>query len=62
MATDKVVKKLEALPDELIEQIPMDQLEKSEPSKLNKCKPGRACEEEDYFEMITTCKLCGKLF
>lgn len=28
----------------------------------NGCVPGEACDVEDYFEMITTCKLCGKLF
>lgn len=58
----KVETKLQQLPDEVIEKIPMDQLEQFETSGMNQCKPGRACEEEDYFEMITTCALCGKLF
>lgn len=62
MASKKLAKKLQDLPDEVIERIPMDSLEQAETSKMNKCVPGRACEEEDYFEMITTCRLCGKLF
>ena len=64
MATkvDKIVNKLQELPDEVIERIPLDTLEQSETSKMNRCVPGRACQEEDYFEMITVCALCGKLF
>lgn len=27
----------------------------------NGCVPGEVCEALDFFEMITQCKLCGKL-
>lgn len=60
--TKTVGKKLQELPDEVIERIPMDMIEQVEPSAMNGCVPGRACQEEDYFEMITVCAICGKLF
>lgn len=57
-----LINKLQDLPDEVIERIPMDMIEQVEPSAMNGCVPGRACQEEDYFEMITVCAICGKLF
>ena len=30
-------------------------------SKMNECVPGTLCEVGDYFEMISVCKICGRL-
>jgi hypothetical protein len=30
--------------------------------KVKKCNPGEACQPGDFFEMITTCEICSKLF
>ncbi len=48
--------------DELIETT--DSIENIEVfAEIEKqCIPGIACKEGDFFEMITTCELCGKLF
>jgi len=43
---------------------PIEEIEVAEPIEVKKtnCVPGEACKPKEFFEMITECALCGKLY
>lgn len=47
--------------DEVLADV--EEIEVNHPIRVvSNCVPGEACKALDFFEMITECALCGKLF